>query len=260
MKKIVKLLWVLVCIPFTVIFNDKPSVGFMAIIKMGQMIAEARGAIAGMVFSRNTSGAYIRQKVSPVQPRTTAQQLVRTLLAAVSQAWRGITAAQRLNWNTVAASFVHINVFGDNMPLTGFGLYCRLNRNRQEIGEALLTIPPAPIDVEGLTSLTMVIDNAEIADDDKIKLTFAPAIPADQKMVAYMTPPLSAGKNFVKSEYRKIKILDNADVSPFPIGAAYIALFGAIPVAGTKAFVKLRPVNTASGVDGTDISASDIAV
>lgn len=232
----------------------------MALIKMGQVVAEARGAIAGMVFSRNTYGAYIRQKVSPVQPRTVAQSIVRALLAAVSQAWRGLTDVQRLNWNTVAPTFSKINVFGDNVPLTGFGLYGKLNRNLQSIGEALITDPPLQEAVAGFTSLALIIDNAEAIPDDELQIAYTPAIPANQKAILYATAALSPGKNFVKSEYRQVDVFATADVSPFSFGDAYFAVFGVTPAAGAKAFVKVRPLITASGISGTELQASVLAI
>jgi hypothetical protein len=232
----------------------------MAIIKMGQMIAEARNSIAGMVFSRNTAGAYIRQKVSPIQPRTVAQLAVRALFASVSQSWRNLSENSRLSWRGVAALFTHTNVFGDNVPLTAFGLYNRLNRNLQEINEAVITDPPAQTEVLSLDTLDLIIDNSEVVSDDKVQIAFTAPIPADQKLVVYVTPPLSAGINFVKSEYRKLTVLDNTDVTPVSLGDAYIALFGSIPAVGSKAFVKLRPVQFPSGLDGTEKSGSDIAV
>lgn len=260
MKNLFAIIWICIKAFFKVQFNGKPSAGPMALIKFGQIIAEARGSLAGTVFSRNTAGSYMRQKVSPVQPRTPAQTLVRTLLTAVAQTWRGLTEAQRVAWNTVAPLFPNVNVYGDNVPLTGFGLHSKLNRNRQEVNEALLTDPPAQEEVEGLTALSLAIDNAEVVQDDKIQIIFAPALPVTQKSVLYATAPLSAGISFVKTEYRKIDVLDDTDVSPFPIGDAYFAVFGEIPPAGTKAFVKLRPIVVAAGISGTDLTASDIAV
>jgi len=245
---------------FKVQFNGKPGAGPLALIKMGQIVAEARGAIAGLVFSRNSSGAYIRQKVTPINPKTVAQVLVRTLLTAVSQAWRGLTEAQRKAWNTVAATVTFTNIFGDGVAPTGFGLHSRTGRNLQEIGEALLTEPPAPGDVEGFTSLSVVVDNGEVVEADKIKLSFLPALPADQKLIVYATPALSAGVNFVDSEFRKITFIDDADVSPFSIGVIYSDVFGQIPPAGTKVFFKVRPIVIASGQSGTELKASDIAV
>lgn len=260
MKIFFKVIWICICAFFRVQFNGKPGAGPMALIKFGQIIAEARGALAGTVFSRNTAGAYMRQKVSPVQPRTPAQTLVRTLLSTIAQAWRGLTEAQRLAWNTIAVTFTNINVYGDNVPLTGFGLHSKLNRNLQEVNEALITDPPVQDAVIGFESLTLTIDNAEVVDNDKVQIAFTPVIPATQKVVVYATAPLSAGINFVKSEYRKIAVLDVADVTPASIGDAYIVIFGIFPPAGTKAFVKVRPIIIASGISGTELSASDIAV
>lgn len=232
----------------------------MAIIKFGQIIAEARGSLAGTVFSRNTAGSYMRQKVSPVQPQTPAQLGVRALLTTVSQAWRGLTAGQRLAWVTVAETFTNINVFGDNVPLTGFGLFTKLNRDLQTIDEPIITDPPLQESVIGFDTLSVIIDNSEITVDDKIQFSFSPDIPANQKAVVYATAPLSAGINFVDSEYRKIFVMPSGTGSPFPVGDAYIAKFGLIPPAGSKAFIKVRPIITASGISGTFLSDDDIAI
>ena len=232
----------------------------MAIIKFGQIIAEARGSLAGTVFSRNTAGSYMRQKVSPVQPQTPSQLLVRALLTTVSQAWRGLTAGQRLAWVTVAETFTNINVFGDNVPLTGFGLFTKLNRDLQTIGEPIISDPPLQESVVGFTQLQAIIDNSEPVVDDKVQIIFAPAIPADQIAVLYATAPLSAGINFVDSEYRQLGVIPAGTVSPFALGDAYIAKFGLIPPVGSKAFVKVRPIKTASGISGTFLSDDDIAI
>jgi len=232
----------------------------MAIIKFGQIIAEARGSLAGTVFSRNTAGSYMRQKISPVQPQTPAQLQVRALLTTVSQAWRGLTVSQRLAWVTVAETFTNINVFGDNVPLTGFGLFVKLNRDLQTIGNAIITDPPLQEAVVGFDSLVLTIDNSQIVQDDKISLAFTPAVPGDQQAVLYMTAPLSPGINFVDSEYRKIDVLPLGQASPFTAGDAYIAKFGLIPPVGSKAFAKLRPILDASGISGTFLSDDDIAI
>lgn len=227
----------------------------MAKIKYGQIIAQASGKIAGMVFSRNTFGQYIRTKVTPVNPSTNAQQLVRTRLAALSQAWRGITESQRLLFNETAINFTNIDVFGDNVPLTGFNLYLRLNRFLQEIGEARVDDAPQPATVDGFITLALTADTTV----GTLEIAFTDAIPADQKTIVYATAPQSAGKTFVKSEFRIIDVLTTADLTPEDLAAAYIIKFGALPPAGSKVFVQLRPVLIASGQPGTIIQASDIA-
>jgi len=232
----------------------------MAIIKFGQIIAEARGSLAGTVFSRNTAGSYMRQKISPVQPQTPAQLGVRALLTTVSQAWRGITSLQRLAWVTVAETFTNINVFGDNVPLTGFGLFVKLNRDLQTIGNPIISDPPLQQAVVGFDTLSLVVDNSEIVDDDKVQILFSPDVPGDQQAVVYMTAPLSPGINFVDSEYRKIAVMGLGQTSPFTLGDAYIAKFGLVPPVGAKSFVKIRPILDASGISGTVLSDSELAI
>jgi len=53
----------------------------VAKIQFGNIVADARNSVGGVVYSRNTWGAYIRQKVSPVQPRTPRQNEMRANLA-----------------------------------------------------------------------------------------------------------------------------------------------------------------------------------
>jgi len=226
----------------------------MAKIKMGQIVSEARGSVAGWVFSRNTYGAYARQKVSPVNPSSVAQQGVRNFLAATSQGWRALAANLRLQWNTQAEQFARTNVFGDQESLTGFNLFMKLNLNLLTIGQTPITVPPALADVTSLTSLSAAIS----VGGGTANLTFAPAIVAGTSFILYATAPMSAGKKFVKSEYRKIDVLTSADASPHDCAAEMITKFGTIGVVGQKVFFKLVPVDDATGQNGIGITASCI--
>lgn len=229
----------------------------MAIIKMGQVgIAEARGKIAGMVFSRNTAGAYIRQKVSPVQPRTVQQLAVRSTFSTISQSWRGLTALQRAVWIENAPNVQYTNRFGDNMPLTGFGLFTRLNNNLVAATTATITDWPGQPDVQGYNPLTITANTTA----GTLVVDFTAATPATQKVIIYATPGISPGKTFVKSEYRQIGSKTDSFLTGTDIAAEYIAVFGALPLVGEKVFVKFRPVHVASGFDGVGSFGSDIAV
>jgi len=224
----------------------------MAIIKYGHIVAEARGKLNGTVFSRNTYGAYMRAKVTPSNPKTTAQSLVRSSMTVVAQGWRGITQAQRDAWNSATVNFTRTNIFGDNVPLTGFNLYGRINRNLQAIGQAVVAVPPVPEAVAGVSSVSL----AASAGGQTVTLTYAPAIPATQSWIVRFTPGQSAGKQFVASEFRQVDVILTADSSPFSIETEYIAKFGSVPAEGQKIFVELIPMNTTSGIRGTGLQAS----
>jgi len=228
----------------------------MAKIKFGQIISEARGKIAGMVFSRNAYGSYIRQKVTPVNPSSAAQSVVRTYLTQLAQDWRDLTAPQKLQWNTQSVAFAKTDIFGDKQTPSGFNLYMSLNMNILNVNGAVISSPPVLEDAFNFTSLSAVIS----VGGGTSTLTYAAAIPATVSVLVYATAPMSAGKSFVKSEYRKIDVILTADASPFDIAAEYTAKFGSVGALGQKVFFKLVPVVTLTGLRGMGIETSTVVV
>lgn len=222
----------------------------MAKIKFGQIISEARGKIAGMVFSRNGSCSYIRQKVTPINPNTGYQSGVRTSLASAAKAWSGLTANQRAQWESAKMNGNKKNSIGDTVTLSGFNYFVSIYRNLFSIGY------PAPTDYPGNVSglpapeIVSVIPIAPPLWNIELSLE----IDLADRGLLFATPPLSPGKSFVKSEYRLIKILKNADGVEINIGADYIAKFGRCPVAGEQVFLKIQSFNTTSGKAGAALA------
>ena len=222
-------------------------------IKFGAIVTDGRGKIGGHVASKNRGGAYLRTKVTPVNPRTSYQLAVRSRLAAIAQTWKTLTQAERTSFNAAVKDFARTNIFGDLKTPSGFNLYQRLNLNLGKVGSAFITAAPSPQEVLALTSLSVAAGYG--AGD--IILTFSPAIDAGSKVVIGATPMLSPGKSFVKSEYRDIMVADNLDTSPLTITSEYVAKFGAA-VADQKVFFQMRAVDTTSGQAGQTIEASAI--
>lgn len=223
-------------------------------IKWGALVVDGRNKIGGHVASKNRAGAYLRTKVTPVNPSSSFQVVVRNRLAGLAQGWRSLLAAERLAWNNAVSDYKKTDIFGDLQNPTGFNLYVRINSNLLNILEAARTTPALPGSPLAMTALSLTGD----VSDAKIIATFTPAIGAANKVLVRMTPALSAGKAFVKSEYRQITILANADVSPKEIQAEWIAKFGSFPPAGTKLFVQFVPILIASGQAGIPIQASAV--
>jgi hypothetical protein len=133
----------------------------MAKAKYGGGIQDLRGSIAGQVHSRNTYGNYVRQKVSPVQPRTDRQLEVRKIFSVLSRRFSYIlTDEQQEAWRQAAASTPVRDVFGDSITLTGINLYNRLNSLRVLAGLDTLDDPPPLEEVEALENFTAAWDAA----------------------------------------------------------------------------------------------------
>lgn len=232
------------------------TIVIMAKILLGDRIADIRGSIGGTTYSRNTFANYIRNKTSPVNPNTVAQQLVRARFGAASQAWAGLTEAERQAWNDGAQAWTNTNVFNQSIQYTGFALFNRLSRNLQEVSEAIITSFSLPASVDSFVTLSVVADTTA----GTMILAFTDAIAATHKVIVQATNPVSAGVSFVKSEFRQITVFDSTDLTGVDVAAFYIATFGALPPVGAKVFLQMKQILIANGQNGVPLRASDIAI
>jgi hypothetical protein len=198
----------------------------MAKAKYGGGIQDLRGSIAGQVHSRNTYGNYIRQKVSPVQPRTARQLEVRELFATLSRRFSNIlTDEQQEAWRQAAASTPVRDVFGDSITLTGINLYTRLNSLRVLAGLQPLNWPPPVEEVEALGEFTANWDPGDRA----LTAAFTPSpVPTGRYLFIWATEPLNPGVAFVSHKLRLLAILAPGTESPANLNAAYTARYGGI--------------------------------
>jgi hypothetical protein len=212
--------------------------------KFGAIVVAGSGKIGGHVASRNRGGAYIRTKVTPINPQSAAQLTVRNRLGSRSQAWRGLTQAQRDAWNAAVGDFARTDIFGDLKNPSGFNLYGRLNNNILTVGGAAIVLPP----VVGAVASVGVTSIIPAAGTSLIPMVLTGAVPALTAVKVFATAPQSAGKSFVKSEYRLITTLPAATATPVALGAPYVTKFGAWTV-GQKLFFKIVFVSTVSGLE-----------
>ena len=225
----------------------------MAKVKFsGVGIVDMRGKLNGSVMSKNRAGAYVRTKVTPVNPNTIAQQLARTLLTGFSQSWRGLTQNQRDAWNAAVQDFQKTDIFGDLKAPTGKNLYTLLNVNLSNTGNATISVPPQPSAVNAILAGTVTISVG--APTYEVAYTGAGA---SVDILVFATAPQSPGKNFVKSEYRLIGTFAGSAASPYDFEADYLAKFGS-PAVGSKVFIGLQSVNATTGQAGVMSSSSAI--
>ena len=223
-------------------------------IKYGSIVTDGSGKLGGHVYSKNTYGSYVRTKVTPTNPQTSYQTLVRNYFTTLAQGWKGLTEDQRSAWIAAVGDFKSTDVFGDSINPTGENLYISLNMNLLLISESIISTPPAVGAVHGFTSFSVAADNS----DASLTLTFADVIPATDKIMVFATDGLSAGKSYAKNLLRKMDVLTTADLTGIDVGTEYVAKFGTFPAVGKKIFVMLRSVNLTTGQSNSGIMASCI--
>lgn len=215
----------------------------MAKIKFGMMMTDARGKLGGQVFSKNRGGAYVRTKVTPSNPQTADQVAQRALLSSASQAWRGLTEAQRESWNGAVSNYASTNVFGDIINPTGAQLHTKLNINVSLAGGTAITTPPLPV---GITSPAGLSISTDASTPELLVNWTSGAVPANQVMVVEATPCVSVGRYNVNNRFRVIDTLAAATTTGEDVSAAYVAKFGSM-VAGQKLFVRVKFINKVTG-------------
>lgn len=228
----------------------------MAKIKFGNIVVDMRGKISGNVYSKNKGGAYSRVRVVPSNPKSIAQSAVRAVFTALSQAWRGLTAVQRLSWNQGVGNYPKKNSLGDSHNLSGNSLFVSLNKNLADVGIAQISTCPAPDAVESVEVLTAIADNSS----QSLVVTLTGAVPANTSLKVMASPTVSAGVNSIGTKMRQIASFPNAHAAALTLTTVYLAKFGTIGAAGSKIFVELVPVNETTGQVGAPIKSAIVIV
>jgi len=224
----------------------------MAKIKLGAFVTEIAGKVGGSIFSRNRGGAYVKNRVIPSNPKTPAQNAVRSAFGSIAQSWRSLTKGQRAAWNSATANYQIVDSLGDIRTLSGAQLFQQLNLNLNAVDVRTLLSPAQPqgapnneFDIASMTSEDFSIETTKIADGSLIEV--------------FATPSLSPGVSNVSNQLRKIGVFTVQDVVPtLSIGEAYTAKFGDL-VDGSTVGVSLRSVNSITGEASTKNTLTQLA-
>ena len=211
----------------------------MAKINLGALAQDVRGSLAGTTFSKGRGGSIVRQKVSPVQPRTARQLAQRAIFTQASQGWRDITDDNRADWNNWATNHKVVDVFGMARILSGIAAYTRVNAIRLTAGMAAIAAPPADE-----TPTANAISAAFVAATSIATVTYAAAPDAGVTYLAYITQGLSPGVSFVNSQFRLGGvILGDATLLAFPLD---VQAFNPslVATAGQKVGVRIVAIGT----------------
>lgn len=114
----------------------------MAKVRFGGGVSEMRGSIAGNVFSRNRSGAIVRNRAVPVNQPTPIQTAYRAAFNTVVQSYRNLTEAQIDLWTSWSSGLSALNSLGESYTPSPEQAFMTQNMNLIAAGQSLITTPP----------------------------------------------------------------------------------------------------------------------
>lgn len=200
------------------------------------------GKQGGIVWSRNRSGAYVRNRAVPVNPNTDRQVAVRNLVRGLAIAWQtDLSQDERDSWDLYADNVVWKGVLGQDVTLTGLNHFIRSNTPRMLCSVARVDSAPGIFDLaEAEQSLSCVASEATqqlvISYDD----TAAWCSEDGGFEIFYVGLPKNPSIKFFGGPWRQLLCIEGDAITPPESPAAGVVTPGWPFVAGQRIWLRSR--------------------
>lgn len=209
------------------------------------------GSIAGSTSSHNRYGQYRRNRRSPTQTPTTRRTLSRSILAAASAAFAGISTAKQAAWASYADGHPVVNRLGQSVKLDAHAMFVRCRCNQAQAGIALTDTPPTTDVVDWTPEQITVANNSTSFTVDLSDQ------PATTQFLIAAGPIRGAGRNY-EGKFSQLCAVAGGDAEAIDIATLYTARWGT-PVTGDVSFIRVTPVS-AAGVAGSPLVIRSVKV
>lgn len=183
-------------------FARRPRFGH-ALILLGGGVSDIRGSIAGTTFSKNRYGSYARNRTIPVDPSTTAQTKIRSVMGQIRDAWfNTLTAAQRIDWGVYASNTPVTNRLGQSINLTGWNMFSRTNASQLYNDLPIIAAAPTEFSLAEQDS-TLSITCSEASQEISVAFddTMAWLDEDGAYLIVYASRPQNPTINYFKGPY-----------------------------------------------------------
>lgn len=202
----------------------------------------------GFTFNKNNT---VRVRVTPTNPMTVAQTLIRALFFFLTSSWKSLNTAKIDAWETARNSDSY---YLKQDPVTGVSrkyasakdLFIAMNQNRN-IAKGTIDAPAVYYDTPGLPSAAPVEDVTDcVFDESANTVTLTATLDAGYDYFMRATPQVSAGYTRFTAVRSKMRIIKTA-LATGDISADYFAVFPGALVAGQKVFWEIIGVDQNTG-------------
>ena len=205
----------------------------------GSIAGELSGSLGGITASRNRGGPFLRMRVTPTNPNTALQSIIRTITQYLAVAWaNSLTQDQRDAWD-------NWNLQTPGFPGTGIDAYVRCNLPRMYCDEVFASTlgvfddPPLTFDVGSFTPIAITTIDASAS---QITFTFENtdtwAILDGGGLFIYASPPVNGSRKNYFGKYNLLGVVPGDTTTPPTSPKVISTPFTA--VVGQRVFVKVR--------------------
>lgn len=227
----------------------------MASIKLGAIVADIKGKLAGNYFAKRkntTVLAVCGSKLTKADAGRVSLQQQRNLLAFNSSSWKMLTNAQHDLWNSFASTLTWYTKVGIAYTPSGYQVFCQCNLNRNTIYAPFLSEPISPAPPVDASRMQV-----EFVTGNIMQYSYAGTAVTGKCVVISASAPQSRGVRYPKGGYKRIFVMDAGDVGPQALNVVYEGVFGAVPSSG-RVFFKMDLIDYDSGIqEGSKLTKAD---
>lgn len=180
------------------------------------------GSVGSMTYSHNRGGQIVKNRRTPVNPNSTKQQQMRSILSTLSGGWSLLTATNQALWQQWASLNPVIDSLGQSMILSGQNAYIQLNSRLLQAGTSAVATPPAGTGPAQLTTCT-----AAWVSPFAVTVTFTTTpLAAGLRLQVSSTLPGTKGRSGNRNQARVLGYTAAAAASPAAVTSPYAAVAG----------------------------------
>ncbi|MBP7498071.1 MAG: hypothetical protein KA792_10450 [Bacteroidales bacterium] len=225
----------------------------MAKFKNSDLISDIRGSVGDKTYSRNRSGAYLKQKSKKKYKITPARKQAMNKLSEVMSAWNDLSPEDYNKWSLLNNQLRNTSSYYKNKRLSIVSLFVKLNRNLLEVGMQVKKQPGRP-DFPPLLNKVKIELRREEKDWDLL-LHFQPELTENFRILLFATAPMNFKINSIKeTAYKVIAVLDAGFKPGMSIKSFYFNKFQCEPGFRDKVCVKLKAIALESGLNSSIVS------
>lgn len=176
----------------------------MAIVEFGAGITALKGSIQGWTFQQNRAGHIVRSRPRPTKNPTADQTTEQSQFVSLIQDFQQLTPGQKLTWDAFSINNPKTNRFGEEKILTGQNWFTTINNARARLALGQLSVPPANLLPEAITSFNLVVDATKIEID-----TITPNNPTDTGIFIFSSFPTTQTTKLNRTALRETKIISS---------------------------------------------------
>ena len=214
----------------------------MARIKYGALIESISGSIGGTTFQTNRYGFSIRSKPAASKPNSPSQNVRKSTMSTVQQAWIALSDSERSSWNTYASTFPRATRKNINSNLNGFNYFTAYHLIRQLANGTIVANPSGAQQTQSFDGTFIIEDSGVLTWDEDVTLSGG-----NWNAFLFMSRPVTATTQARKNRLRFIIARDDTASFEQVFTSNYVALFDVVPELDDVVFVQTLWLNKGNG-------------